>query len=164
MIPSFFILDCKVVRFIPSVSAAPPLPVTRQPVFTRTSRIWLRSTSSRLPLVGMVSEAGMRWAQPQGPTAARNHGAFHDVSQFPGVARPRVALRGLHALAGDMVDPFAQLFLILPDERPDQRGDILRSAHVEAESKWEKHSAGNTDLCETFPRPPPEPGPDWWPR
>ena len=65
LIPSFFIFDSRVVRFIPRISAAPPLPAMRQAVFTRTPRICLRSTSSRLPLVGMPPGA-----DPVGVSAA----------------------------------------------------------------------------------------------
>ena len=45
LIPSFFILDSRVVGFSPIISAAPFFPLTRQPVLFRTSRIWDLSTS-----------------------------------------------------------------------------------------------------------------------
>ena len=48
LIPNLFILENRVAGWRPKSSAAPLLPFTRHPVFSRILVIWFRSTVSRL--------------------------------------------------------------------------------------------------------------------
>lgn len=59
--------------------------------------------------------------------AGYDHGVLDNISQLPGVSRPRIMLQRFHLFARDALDALAHLFFILPDKSSDERGDILRA-------------------------------------
>ena len=56
--PTFFIFDWSVVRFIPSRAAAPSGPLSTHPVWRRTPRMWSRSASASVPGASAGTRAG----------------------------------------------------------------------------------------------------------
>src|SRR4029077_8260549 len=57
--PSFRIFDCRVVRFMPSLAAAPCGPAKTQLVASRALRMWSRSAARRVRVSPTCSEGGL---------------------------------------------------------------------------------------------------------
>ena len=133
MIPSFCILDCSVVRLIPSLAAAPVAPAITPPDSLSAVRICWRSISSNCS-AGVFGAS--RRACQRGPEIGernlelrarrKNDGTLDQVLQLANVARPERSLQRVHRGARNDGDAALERPRKLVDEMMDERGNIVR--------------------------------------
>ncbi len=131
--PSFCILDCSVVRLIPSLAAAPVAPAITPPDSLNAVRICWRSISSSCSagVFGAFERAGQR-----GPEIGernlelrarrKNDRTLDEVLQLANVAGPERSLQRVHRGAWNDGDPALERPRELVDEMMDERGNVVR--------------------------------------
>jgi hypothetical protein len=131
--PSFFIFQYNIERFIPSRAAAPFGPPTTQPVSRSAPRMCSRSASASVTAAAEGAEAssaaGCKSLRGtcRGRAGGEDHRALDDVLQLPHVARPGVANQGVHDRRWDGLDPPAHPPGEPLGEMAHQTRDVLRA-------------------------------------
>ena len=129
-IPSFCMRNWSVGRFRPSRAAAPFGPANTQLVCSKTDRICLRSTSSRVekPLVWPFSAPrtfkSARGTLSSGPWE-KIHRTLNHILQLANVSRPWIANQRVHGLGRDGVDRLGHIEGEMLREVPNQERNIF---------------------------------------
>ena len=127
-IPSLRIFACSVVRFMPSLAAAPCIPADACRRHSRSAR-WMASLSAAASVTALDAATGPRLElahrRLQRGAGRKNHRALDEVLQFADVAGPVVARQRLHGFGRDVGDAPVHAAGVLLHEVAHQQRNIV---------------------------------------